>query len=66
MSHGRAALYLQIPGEYCRSFGGLRWAHYGEAIEFLEGPTAGRTFAFAAEVASFLEGIATGEGVLPG
>ena len=51
MSHGRAALYLQIPGEYCRSFGGLWWAHYGEAIEFLEGPTAGRTFAFAAEVA---------------
>ncbi len=66
MNHGRAALYLQIPGEYCRSFGGLRWAHYGEAIEFLEGPTAGRTFAFAAEVAAFLEGLDSGGGSLPG
>ena len=66
MSHGRAALYLQIPAEYCRSFGGLRWAHYGEAIEFLEGPTAGRTFAFAAEVAAFLEGLDGAGGSLPG
>ena len=32
MSHRRAALYLQIPAAYCRSFGGLRWAQQGEAI----------------------------------
>jgi hypothetical protein len=66
MNHGRAALYLQIPAEYCRSFGGLRWAHYGEAIEFLEGPTAGRTFAFAGEVAAFLEGLGSAGSSLPG
>ena len=66
MNHGRAALYLQIPAEYCRSFGGLRWAHYGEAIEFLEGPTAGRTFAFAAEVAAFLVGLGSEASSLPG
>ena len=66
MSQGRAALYLQIPADYCRSFGGLRWAHYGEAIEFLEGPAAGRTFAFAAEVAAFLEGLESLGGPLPG
>ena len=66
MSYGRSALYLQIPAHYCRSFGGLRWAQYGEAIEFLEGPAAGRTFAFAAEVAAFLEGLENSDGSLPG
>jgi hypothetical protein len=57
MSEDRATLYLQIPATYCRSFGGLRWAQYGEAVEFLEGPAAGRTFAFAAEIAVFLDGL---------
>ena len=57
MSHRRAALYLQIPAAYCRTFGGLRWAQYGEAVEFLDGPDAGRTFAFAAEIGQFLEGL---------
>jgi hypothetical protein len=66
MSQGQAAFYLQIPANYCRSFGGLRWAQYGEAVEFLEGPAAGRTFAFAAEIAVFLEGIMDSEGTLPG
>jgi hypothetical protein len=61
MSNNRAALYLQIPADYCRSFGGLRWAQYGEAVEFLEGPAAGRTFAFAAEIALFMEGLQTRE-----
>jgi hypothetical protein len=62
MSMRRAALYLQIPADYCRSFGGLRWAQYGEAVEFLEGPAGGHTFAFAREIALFLEGIqAAGE-----
>src|SRR5580700_39283 len=56
MTFSRAALYLQIPASYCRSIGGLRWAHYGEAVEFLEGPAAGMTFAFAPEIALFLEG----------
>ena len=56
MTFPRAALYLQIPASYCRSIGGLRWAHYGEAVEFLEGPAAGLTFAFAPEIALFLEG----------
>ena len=45
MTFPQAALYLQIPALYCRSIGGLRWAHYGEAVEFLEGPAAGLTFA---------------------
>ena len=56
MSTRRAAFYLQIPADYCRSFGGLRWAQYGEAVEFLAGPAGGHTFAFAAEIALFLEG----------
>ncbi len=66
MSYGRAPFYLQIPARYCRSFGGLRWAQYGEAIEFLEGPAAGRTFAFAAEIDAFLEGLVDVGGTLPG
>ncbi len=45
MNDRRAALYLQIPAAYCRAFGGFRWAHYGEAVEFLDGPEAGQTFA---------------------
>ena len=57
MSTHQVALYLKIPAEYCRSFGGLRWAQYGEAIEFLDGPSGGRTFAFAQEIAVFLEGL---------
>lgn len=57
MSDRRAALYLQIPAAYCRAFGGLRWAQYGEAVEFLDGPDAGRTFAFAAEIGQFLQGL---------
>src|SRR5262249_9965156 len=60
MSNRRAALYLQIPAAYCRSFGGLRWAQYGEAVEFLNGPDAGRTFALAPEIARFLEGLVRG------
>ena len=59
MNQRRAALYLQIPAAYCRAFGGLRWAQYGEAVEFLDGPDAGRTFAFAPEIARFLEGLMT-------
>ena len=62
MTHPRAALYLQIPASYCASIGGLRWAHYGEAVEFLEGPAAGMTFAFAPEIALFLEGFRGTEG----
>ncbi len=65
MSHRRAALYLQIPAAYCRSFGGLRWAQYGEAVEFLDGPDAGRTFAFAAEIGQFLEGLLAPGGACP-
>ncbi len=65
MRSQQAALYLQIPEAYCRSIGGLRWAHYGEAVEFLEGPSGGRTFAFAAEIALFLEGLARMEGGVP-
>jgi hypothetical protein len=60
MNDRRAALYLQIPAAYCRTFGGFRWAHYGEAVEFLDGPDAGRTFAFAPEIAQFLEGLLSG------
>ena len=56
MTFQQAALYLRIPESYCRWIGGLRWAHYGDAVEFLEGPASGRTFAFAAEIALFMEG----------
>src|SRR5271166_2163853 len=66
MSTRRAALYLQIPADYCRSFGGLRWAQYGEVVEFLEGPAGGHTFAFAAEIALFLEGFQAAGGSSPG
>jgi hypothetical protein len=59
MNHRRAELYLQIPDAYCRSFGGLRWAQQGEAVEFLGGPDAGLTFAFAVEIAQFLDGLLT-------
>jgi hypothetical protein len=65
MSLSRAAFYLQIPARYCRSFGGLRWAQYGEAIEFLDGPAAGHTFAFAAEIDAFVEGLADSDRALP-
>ncbi len=65
MSHRRAALYLQIPATYCRSFGGLRWAQYGEVVEFLDGPEAGRTFVFAGEIAPFLEGLMADGGPCP-
>ena len=61
MNFRRAALYLQIPAAYCRSIGGFRWAQYGEAVEFLDGPDAGRTFALAPEIARFLEGLLTAE-----
>lgn len=57
MNDRRAVLYLQIPAAYCRSFGGLRWAQYGEAVEFLDGPDAGRTFALAPEIGQFLAGL---------
>jgi hypothetical protein len=65
MTFPQAALYLQIPASYCRSIGGLRWAHYGEAVEFLEGPAAGLTFAFAPEIALFLEGFRGVDGGVP-
>ncbi|MHB1560063.1 MAG: hypothetical protein ACYC61_21640, partial [Isosphaeraceae bacterium] len=57
MNQHRAGLFLQIPAAYCRAFGGVRWAQRGEAVEFLDGPGAGRTFAFAGEVAQFLQGL---------
>ena len=66
MSRRQAALYLQIPADYCRSFGGLRWAQYGEAVEFLDGPAGGHTFAFAAEISLFLEGFQAANGPSPG
>jgi hypothetical protein len=50
----RVEEYLCIPGDYCRALGGLRWAVEGYVIEFHDG----RTFAFAGEIAQFLEGIA--------
>ncbi len=65
MTFPRAALYLQVPALYCRWFGGLRWDHHGEAVEFLDGPAAGLTFAFAPEVALFLEGFRATEGGVP-
>ncbi len=65
VSTQQVALYLKIPAQYCRSFGGLRWAQYGEAIEFLDGPSGGRTFAFSQEIAFFLEGLySAGDSVL--
>ena len=65
MNFHRAALYLRIPESYCRSFGGLRWAHYGDAVEFLEGAASGQTFAFAPEIALFMEGFRDLDGGFP-
>ena len=65
MTFQRAALYLRIPESYCRSIGGLRWAHYGDAVEFLEGAASGQTFAFAPEIALFMEGFRDLEGGFP-
>jgi hypothetical protein len=49
----RAAAYLAIPRDYCGDLGGgLRWSAAGDVIEFADGTT----FAYAAEVVSFLEG----------
>src|SRR5262249_24857932 len=55
MTSQRAALYLRIPESYSRSMGGLGWACYGDAVEFLEGAPQGQTFAFRGEIALFLE-----------
>jgi hypothetical protein len=65
MNFHRAALYLRIPESYCQSIGGLRWAHYGDAVEFLEGAASGQTFAFAPEIALFIEGFRDMDGGLP-
>ena len=65
MMFQRAALYLRIPESYCRSIGGLRWAHYGDAVEFVEGAAGGQTFAFAPEIALFMEGFREMEGGFP-
>ncbi len=65
MNQHRAGLYLQIPAAYCRGLGGLRWAHRGEAVEFLDGPGAGRTFAFAGEIVQFLQGLLVPGGPCP-
>jgi hypothetical protein len=65
MNFHRAALYLRIPESYCRSIGGLRWAHYGDAVEFLEGAASGQTFAFAPEIALFMEGFRDVDGGFP-
>ncbi len=46
--------YVQIPKEYCRFLGGLRWCPSGRAIEY----DSGTTFAVAEAVALFLEGFA--------
>src|SRR5262245_5201555 len=47
--------YLGIPEPYCRALGGPRWSRQDQAIEYSDG----RTFAFAPEVRSFLEGFAS-------
>jgi hypothetical protein len=65
MNFHRTALYLRIPESYCRSIGGLRWAHYGDAVEFLEGAASGQTFAFSPEIALFLEGFRDLDGGFP-
>jgi hypothetical protein len=44
--------YLTIPTGYCRWLGRLRWSYTAEVIEYDDSGT----FAFAAEIASFLEG----------
>jgi hypothetical protein len=51
----RISYYLQVPKAYCRWLGGLRWAYTQEAVEYEDVGT----FAFAPEVALFLEGLAS-------
>ena len=65
MTIQQTALYLQIPEAYCKWIGGLRWARYGDAVEFVDGPAAGMTFAFAPEIALFMEGFRHMEGGVP-
>jgi hypothetical protein len=53
----RVADYLHIPAGYAPFLDGLRWSPAGEAIEYADGTT----FAFAPQLARFLEGL-TAEG----
>lgn len=48
-----ASAYFRIDDEYAAELGGWRWSRDGEAVEL----AMGRTFAFAAEIALFLEGL---------
>src|SRR5947208_8914102 len=48
--------YLRLPGAYCDFLGGLRWSTAEDALERRDGSL----FAFAEEVALFLEGFAAG------
>jgi hypothetical protein len=47
--------YLQIPRGYCQWLGGLRWSYTLDAVEYEDVGT----FAFAADIARFLEGFAS-------
>lgn len=49
----RLVHYTRIPTEYVKYLGGLRWSADGEAVEWTGD---GRTVAFAAEIALFMEG----------
>src|SRR4051812_36474766 len=49
----QAARYLFIPPAYAEALGGLRWAVTGDLVE----TTLGSTFAFAPQIATFLEGL---------
>ena len=49
-----AVRYLHIPREYSDALGGLRWSATGDVLETGDGTT----FAFAQQVADFLEGVA--------
>jgi hypothetical protein len=55
----RVPHYLQIPEEYAGALGGVRWSPAHDVLLLPEGPEGGETtFAFNAEVLSFLEGFA--------
>jgi hypothetical protein len=54
----RVGDYLHIPAGYAPFLDGLRWSAGGEAIEYADGAT----FAFAPQLALFLEGLAAERG----
>lgn len=53
--------YLRLSAAYCDYLGGIRWSSDDDALVYRDG----RTFAFCAMIADFLEGFSSGGRVVP-